>query len=63
VRELAGVPAELIRTCWARRARITTGHAELLARFRATYGRAPTTAEAHALAQHATRATRPANKA
>jgi conjugative relaxase-like TrwC/TraI family protein len=60
VRELAGVPVELIRAWSTRRAQITTGHAQLLARFRAAYGREPTTAERHALAQQATLATRSA---
>ncbi|WP_175484300.1 MobF family relaxase, partial [Modestobacter sp. DSM 44400] len=60
VRELAGIPAELIAAWSSRRAQITTSQAELLARFRATYGREPTTAEGHALAQQATLATRQA---
>jgi len=60
VRELAGVPAELLAAWSTRRAQITTGHAQLLDRFRASYGREPTTAERHALAQQATLATRPA---
>jgi conjugative relaxase-like TrwC/TraI family protein len=60
VRELAGVPVDLIRAWSTRRAQITAGHAELLDRFRSTYGREPTTAEGHALAQQATLATRPA---
>ena len=60
VRELAGVPAELLAAWSTRRAQITTGHAQLLDRFRTTYGREPTTAEGHALAQQATLATRPA---
>ncbi|WP_138731654.1 MobF family relaxase [Modestobacter excelsi] len=60
VRELAGVPVELIAAWSTRRAQITTGSAQLLERFRATYGREPTTAEGHALAQQVTLATRPA---
>ena len=44
VRELSAIPAELIAAWSTRRAQITTGHAQLLKRFRATYGREPTTA-------------------
>ncbi|WP_091548035.1 MobF family relaxase [Modestobacter sp. DSM 44400] len=62
VRELVGVPAELLAAWSTRRAQITTGHAQLLDRFQATYGREPTTAEGHALAQQATLATRPAKQ-
>jgi conjugative relaxase-like TrwC/TraI family protein len=60
VRELAGVPAELLAAWSTRRVQITAGHAQLLARFRASYGRHPSTAEGHALAQQATLETRPA---
>jgi conjugative relaxase-like TrwC/TraI family protein len=58
VRELAGVPETLIDAWSTRRARIVDRRAELLDRFRATYRREPTAAEAHALAQQATLDTR-----
>ncbi|MGN6243834.1 MAG: MobF family relaxase [Motilibacteraceae bacterium] len=63
VRELAGVPEALIDAWSTRRARIVDRRAQLLDRFRATYRREPTAAEAHGLAQQATLATRPGKHA
>jgi conjugative relaxase-like TrwC/TraI family protein len=59
VRELAGVPVQLIEAWSSRRARIVDADAALVDRFRASYGREPTRAERQALAQQATLATRP----
>ncbi|MCU1667932.1 MAG: TrwC relaxase [Blastococcus sp.] len=63
VRELAGVPEPLLDAWSARRARIVDRQAELLDRFRSTYRREPTPAEAQALTQQATLATRPGKHA
>ncbi|MGZ4506698.1 MAG: MobF family relaxase [Blastococcus sp.] len=60
VRELAGIPEQLLKAWSSRRTRIVDRSAELTARFRDSYGRDPTVAEGLALAQQATLATRPA---
>ena len=60
VRELAGIPEQLVKAWSSRRARIVDRSAELTDRFRDSYAREPTVAERLALAQQATLATRPA---
>jgi conjugative relaxase-like TrwC/TraI family protein len=54
VREIVGVPAELLGRWSSRRAAIDTRTAELSKQFQATHGREPTNVEAIALAQQAT---------
>jgi conjugative relaxase-like TrwC/TraI family protein len=54
VREIVGVPAELLERWSSRRAAIQTRAGELSKRFQATHGREPTNVEAIALAQQAT---------
>lgn len=60
VRELVGIPEQLVTAWSSRRVRIVDRSAELTAKFRETYGREPTVAEGLALAQQATLGTRPA---
>ena len=62
VRELAGIPEQLLKAWSSRRTRIVDRSAELAAKFRDSYGRDPTVAEGLALAQQATLATRPAKR-
>jgi conjugative relaxase-like TrwC/TraI family protein len=59
VREVAGVPDDLIAGMSSRRRSIEDVQARLTARFQADHGRLPTPVEAHKLAQQATLATRP----
>lgn len=54
VREIVGVPAELLQRWSSRRAAIEARTAELSKKFQATHGREPTNVEAIALAQQAT---------
>ncbi|HTY26649.1 MAG TPA: MobF family relaxase, partial [Mycobacterium sp.] len=54
VREIVGVPAELLQRWSSRRAAIEGRTAELSKKFQATHGREPTNVEAIALAQRAT---------
>ena len=58
IREIAGVPAELMGLWSSRRVMIEDRHAELVADFRAAHGRTPTAKEQIALAQTATLDTR-----
>ncbi|MCU1483100.1 MAG: dnaG, partial [Subtercola sp.] len=60
VRELTGIPEQLLTAWSSRRTRIVDRSAGLTAKFRETYGREPRVAEGLALAQQATLATRPA---
>ncbi|MEV0110609.1 MobF family relaxase [Nocardia sp. NPDC050799] len=60
IREIVGVPVELI-TCWSRRDAAITGRlAELAAAFQRAHGREPIAAEMYGLADRATLETRPA---
>jgi len=63
VREIAGVPEQLLTVWSARRARIDVRRAELAASFQAQHGRPPTPIEAVKLAQQATLETRDAKHA
>lgn len=54
VREIVGIPAELLQRWSSRRAAIDARTAELSKQFQATHGREPTNVEAIALAQQAT---------
>lgn len=60
VREIVGVPDELIEAWSSRRAQITAHTADLIARFQFEHQREPTTAEQIALQQQANLATRAA---
>ncbi|MEV4207799.1 MobF family relaxase [Nocardia salmonicida] len=60
IREIVGVPVELIDTWSRRRAAITTRLDQLTAAFQTTFGREPGPGEIHQLAQRATLDTRPA---
>jgi len=63
IREIAGVPEQLLSVWSARRARIDVRRAELAASFQAQHGRPPTPIEAVKLAQQATLETRDAKHA
>ena len=63
VREIVGVPEQLLARWSSRRARIETRRGELAATFQAEHGRPPTPIEAIKLAQQATLETRDAKHA
>ena len=63
IREIAGVPEQLLTVWSARRARIDVRRAQLAASFQAKHGRPPTPIEAVKLAQQATLETRDAKHA
>ena len=60
MRELDGIPAELVRVFSSRRAQVESGYEQALARYRAAHGHDPSRTVQYRLAQEATLAGRPA---